>query len=501
MEWLTGLYGRVSTDSREQQESVKAQEEALIQYARDNGFAIAGYYFDEGFSGTDFNRPAMERLKNDIENKKINLIIVKDLSRIGRNNTATLVFLDYLGTEGIRLISINDGYDNQRCEDDLIGIKTWFNERYSKDLSQKIRFALKHKKSKGEYLTAFPPYGYMKSACDRNKLEVDYSCEGVIRRIFKMYIEGYGFSKIASTLQKEGISNPSESHFYGRKSNRWNWTTIRNIITNPVYTGCTVQQKYSRRSFKDRQVIKNPESQWIRVEGTHIPIINRDVFETAQQVLKNRKQNIKYRSGVSGPHLFTSILYCHDCGSPMYYKKAVKYGAYRCGTYVKYGALYCSSHYVGEDELVEIVSYELRNIIRDNVDMKKICSELFKVYLNNSGKIINDLNCVENEKGRCVSKLETLYHDRLNKTISEELFIKFKQEIDDKISTLDVLKVELIEKADAARYNNSFDNFCRGIESMVEFNDGLSRYVLELLVRKIEVCSDGGIIINFAFTL
>lgn len=500
MKWRVGLYGRVSTEHEEQQESIKVQRESLIQYAVDNGFEIAGSYFDEGYSGTNFERPGMASLKNDIDCKKMNAVIVKDLSRIGRNNSLTLLFLDYLVRNNVRLIAINDNYDTLKDDDDMIGIKTWVNERYSRELSQKIKFALKHKKRNGEYLAAFAPYGYKKSDKVKNKLEIDCFAASVVKYIFDLYINGYGFLKIAKLLDKKGVPNPSRYGVYGRKSDRWDWTTIKRIITNPVYMGHSVQQRYYRRSFKDRSMGISPISEWIVVSNTHEAVIGEDIFNMAQQIMDKRRNKVKYRCGTLKPHLFTSFLYCHECGYPMYFKKD-KYnnGCYRCGQYIKYGRNFCTSHFISEQELVEIVQNQLIFIIDKYIDCEKMTDEVLeKERLDD--KSARRIKHIEGQILKTKNKIETLYVDKLNGIIGEEVFLKLGKEMRMVLSALEEEYKSITDGMAHDIDNRGRENDLRSfIRSIVNMNGGLDREILERFIARIEVCENGDVIITFNF--
>lgn len=493
--WKAALYGRVSTEHEEQQESIKVQEEALMRYAAENGYNVAGRYFDEGYSGTDFNRPGIQMLKHEIEKENINLVIVKDLSRIGRNNAQTLLFLDYLTRNNVRLIAVNDGYDTLKDEDDIIGIKTWFNERYSRDLSQKIRFAFMHKKKKGEYLGAFPPYGYKKSGEHKNRLEVDYYAAGVVRKIYRLYINGYGFMKIAAMLQKEGIPNPSRYLHYGKKSDRWDWTTVKKILTNPVYTGCLVQHRYCRRNFKDRSIKKVPEDEWIRVENTHDEIISRDVYELVQNILRRRRDGIKYRCGPGSPHLFTSFLYCGQCGSPLYYRVyRGGRGVYKCGNYVKYGRSACTGYGVYEDELKEIVAEALRSEIQRQICLNDMVNDIKKILADKNDDE-EDIKQLDRQMAMIRAKEEMLYRDRLDGLIDEHLYMKFFNDLKTLMSSIKARKTETLK----AKLSYCDNDLVEKIEGILNIKDGMDRSMLEQFVTRIYIYEGGSIKVYFNF--
>jgi site-specific DNA recombinase len=491
--WEAALYGRVSTEHEEQQESIRVQEEALDRYAYENGYKIVARYFDEGYSGTDFDRPGIKMLKAEIESGNVNLILVKDLSRIGRNNIMTLLFLDYLSRNDVRLIAINDGYDTLSDEDDIIGIKTWFNERYSKDISRKIRFAFMHKKKMGEYLGAFAPYGYKKSEEHKNKLEVDYYASCVVKDIFELYIKGYGFTKIAAMLQDKGIKNPSSYGRFGRKSDRWDPTTVKKILTNPVYTGCLVQHKYSRKSFKDRTIKRLPKSQWIVVQDTHESIISKDTFALVQDILSKRKGEVKYRSGPKSPHLFASFVYCRECGSALYYKMRNDRGLYRCGKYTRYGKSVCTSHTIYEEELKEIVAEELRNEIKKAVRLENVLEDVKRLDFQKHEN--EDIKRIDREIGLARFKNEMAYKDRLNGLIDEKMYMAYKAEFDSYILQMETKKESMAQNR---IYSESM--LPDLVYDVLNLSCGVDRNLLERLVKRIEIGDDASINIHFNFS-
>lgn len=496
MEWRAAIYGRVSTGSEEQQESIKVQNEALHKYAEEHGYKVISKYFDEGYSGTGFERPGIKYLKEDIESAKINMILVKDLSRVGRNNSHTLLFLDYLSDHNVRLVAINDSYDSFEDQDDMVGIKTWMNELYSRELSRKIKFSLKHKKKAGEYLTAFAPFGYKKSTIVRNKLEKDYYAAKVVKDMFDLYISGLGFNSIAKILDEKGIPTPSYYGHYGRVSKKWDWTTVRRIITNPVYTGCSIQQRYRRRGFKSKSITAAPPSEWIVAEDTHEPVVDRGTYDMAQNILNKRKGTIKYRYGRQKPHLFNSFLYCGECGSPFYYKvdKHNK-GIYRCGRYVKYGRKGCSSHLISEDELKNIILTDIKELVNNVIDIRSFTVDAVHEFMKKSS-IQEELKLIKKQLDRNENKIKILYLDRLNGTIDDEMFLNYKAELE-LVNTN--LKSEMDQKYQDIGQTN-YEDYFTSVKKFISFEDGMERDILELLINKIVVYEDGNISVHYNFS-
>ena len=293
MEYRAGLYMRLSREDREETKrgesaGLESQRLLLRSYAGSRGYFVEAEYVDDGYSGTNYNRPAFEQMKRDIENKKINMVITKDLSRLGRNYIATGELTEeYFPKNNVRFIAINDGYDSAMGEEDISPFRHVINEMYARDISRKIRSALYAKMSEGQYIGSFAPYGYKKSESNKNRLEIDYPAGDIVKLIFKLAANGESSKNIAEKLNNMGepvpldyrnlkLGKPSE----GR---RWTESGVCKILKNQVYLGHTEQRKSEKLSF--RSEISTPRSRetWIVVKNTHDSLVTEEMFQAAKR--------------------------------------------------------------------------------------------------------------------------------------------------------------------------------------------------------------------------
>lgn len=278
-----GIYVRESRDDNEENyDTIETQRDLLIDYVKRTGLGnIREVYLDDNVSGSAFDRAGLERLKEDVEKGRINLVLLKDLSRLGRNNAKTLLFLDYLEEYGVRVLTFDGRYDSTD-DNDTVGIETWANERYIKDISRKIRASLKYKISKGDYIGS-APFGYKKSSAEKNRLCIDEEKAEIVRQIFKLYRKGYGYSSVARMLEGRGLRAPG-----GGSS--WSGIAVRRIIDNRVYTGDTVQGVSEKLSYKSKKTRRLPAADWTITPGTHEAIISKEEFFEAQKLRQQRKK-------------------------------------------------------------------------------------------------------------------------------------------------------------------------------------------------------------------
>lgn len=434
----TAIYARLSVNENgERDESLETQCALLAGYARERGWEEIRLYVDSDVSGTSFDRPGLARMVEAINNGEIGTVLVKDLSRLGRNNGETLTFLDFLAEKDVRLVSLGDGYDSFRDDDDTIGIRTWVNEYYARDISRKVRANLKKKMQSGEFLGR-PPFGYLKSGHRKNRLEVDERYREIIREIFALYIQGWGYRALADHVQRMGVPTPSQDKGYAGapSASRWEGQHIRRIITNRVYCGDTVQGVSEKLSFKSRKTRRLPGERWIIVPGTHEPIVTRETFELAQQVRKRRLAGSGRKPRLGRPHLFTGLVFCAACGSRhVYRRRDGQRGGYVCGRYNRLGRPGCTSHYVAEKQLTGMV---LRDVLEmaAGVPFREQLARSYRAELA-SGDHHNRIDVLVGEIKARQRQLQTAYRDRLRGIISEELFVQTSAVLQRDISCLE----------------------------------------------------------------
>jgi DNA invertase Pin-like site-specific DNA recombinase len=276
-------------DGKKDSGSIGSQREILRNFAAENGFEIFGEYIDEGFSGTNFERPAFKRMISDIESGKINLVITKDLSRLGRDYISAGKFTEiYFPSKGVRYISVADCYDSENSFSDIVPFKNLFNEMYARDISRKIRFAFSARMKSGDFVGAFAPFGYKRSAENRHKLVIDENTAYIVRRIFNESACGKRPLEITKGLDSDNVPTPLDFRKGVSKSKNWSSATILKILKNPVYLGHLEQGKTSKISFKSKKSLEVPKEKRFFVKSTHEAIIDEKTFEKA-----NRKYRFK----------------------------------------------------------------------------------------------------------------------------------------------------------------------------------------------------------------
>ncbi len=506
MTWLFGNYGRLSKDEKgEKADSRETQLNFNAAYINDNSLGvIVDTYFDDDISGVIFEREDLDRLRDDIEEEKINAVVVKDLSRLGRSNAKTLTLIEYLEDKNVRLVAINDNYDSVKDNDDLIGIKTWYNERYIKDISVKIRSNVHQKLKEGEYLGT-PPFGYKKEYVVRNnklkpinKLIVDETIRPIIAEIFDLYINGHGYRSIADLMQEKGYPNPSQYKNYNRpQSERWTGDHIKRIIKNRVYCGDTVQGTSERVSYKSKKTRRRPELTWYIRENTHEPIVSREIWKLANEINMKRADGKGTRNKKT-IYLFSGFLECWACGRSLCARKVRdKPLGYICSNYFHFGKKRigksggCESHYVRHEVLEELVYKD----ILAQLDASDIEAAV-ETYIDKQSMetdYIKKLTGFNKEIKKFEQQLKVLYEDRLNDVISLGFYQNKAGEIQKKIDYLKVqkrnLEKQILQKQELGQSKQMImENFARFIR-----NSQLTRELLERAVKKIYVFLPGDI--------
>ena len=370
----TALYCRLSQDDgiEGDSNSIQNQKAILQKFAEDHHFPSPCFYVDDGFSGGTFQRPAFQQMISDMENGEIGIIVTKDLSRLGRNQLHTGLYIEErFPMFGVRYIAINDNVDTDSSEsNDLMPFKNLFNEWFIRDTSRKIRAVLKAKAERGERLGTRTPYGYRKDP-DTKKLIVDEEAAAIVRRIFAMCAGGSGPSQIARILKKEQILTPTMYAYtrYGithtclDTAHPYNWSdsAIANLLENEIYLGNTVNMKYSTKSYKDKRRVEHPREECMVFENTHPALITREVWDMVQRVRKNKRRLTKMEEQSK----YSGLVFCADCGSNMVLHRAhtmsASYNHFTCRTYKKDGEA-CTGHYIRECVLDEIVLEDLRRV-------------------------------------------------------------------------------------------------------------------------------------------
>lgn len=375
-----GIYCRLSRDDERAGESVSIenQRELLTRHAREQGWTVIDYYVDDGVSGTTFDRPGFNRLVQDARDGKINIALCKDLSRLGRDYIEAGKYTDIVFPSlGCRFIALNDGVDTARKNDEMIVIlKNVMNDLYARDTSSKIRAVKRSSFRAGKYIGCYAPIGYLKSPDDKHILIPDPATAPLVRRIFDMRCQGLSYRKIATTLNEEKVSTPRDLYYLQKgmvnprqDGGYWQAQTVKAILRNEVYIGHMVQNKTGNISYKVHKQVGKPETEWIRVEGTHEPLVSMEVWELVRTI---EQQNSRSRTQANGETaLFAGLLYCMDCGSTMRHHRdghkckdgtPVKstYESYLCNRYCCGGKGICTAHTMNQKVLIQVVLTDIR---------------------------------------------------------------------------------------------------------------------------------------------
>ncbi len=496
-----GCYCRLSDDDAQDgmSVSIETQMKILGDYCRDNGIAVHQYYNDDGFTGTNFQRPSFQRMMKDARNGVINTIVVKDLSRFGRNYVQVGNYLgDILPSMNVRFIAIGDNVDSEKSNLDydlMVPIKNIFNEYYPADCSRKTRQAFIAKAQNGEFIGSQAPYGYKKSKADKHVLEIDEATAPIVLEIFKMAAyKGYGYNKIARVLTEKRIISPAayqaqqSGRAYAKDPYEWNLTTVYSMFKNQTYLGHLVSGKRRKASFKSKRIVKQDEADWIVVKDMFPALVSEELWNEAHTRLNSRKRESK--SGFV--NIFAGLLKCDKCGYAVCISN-VKEGAnyFICNTYSKKGLSHCTSHYTLYDELYEAVLADVQKVVA-SVQYNK--EEFVQMVLEKVGdtddstaQIEQEIRLLEGKISDLERKFDKLYDDRLEGILSDkkfrELSAKCEAEQDAASEQLARLKSRLSEKdeteADVAR-------FVRMAEEYGEITE-LDAEMLNHLVSKIVV--------------
>ena len=435
---VTALYARLSKDDDlvGDSNSIVHQKEILAKYAKEHGFTNIEFYVDDGFSGTNFNRPDFQRMMADAEEGKISTVIVKDMSRFGRDYIMVGYYTEiYFPNSDIRFIAINDQVDTVSATDnDFTPFKNIMNEWYAKDTSKKIKAVLRTKGNSGKHLSTLPPFGYKKDPNDKEKWIVDEEAAATVKEIFDLYIGGLKINDIAKQLTDEGKETPQlyamkrGLKYRGRSPypEIWNNSTIRYILVQMAYTGCTVNFQTYRKSFKSKKMAFHPKDEWKIFEDTQPAIIDRQTFDTVQKMREHKRVYIKSNE----TNMFSGLLYCADCGGMLTiqrYKKNHDYDHFYCSTYRKKKKGLCTPHRIRVKDLKEVILQDLRKICEYVVFHEK---EFIENYLKSTTAEQQKAQAkAQSELSKTTARIEEingiirkLYEDNVKGKMTDERF-------------------------------------------------------------------------------
>lgn len=520
--WKAALYVRLSKEDGDKAESnsVTSQKEILAEYLKLNpDIELYDFYIDDGWSGTNFDRPGFIRMMEDIYAGRVNCVIVKDLSRFCRNYTDGGYYMDNIFVRyRVRFIALNNSVDtasnnmNAATQCISVGVTNVINESLAATTSVNVRGTLNVNRRQGKFIGSFPTYGYLKDPNDHHQLIIDEETAPIVRMIFEKFIGGRSIIGITKDLNEMGIPNPSEykrlkgmnyRHPQGKRNDgMWPDSSVRRILKNEMYIGNMVQGKNTTMSYKIKQCRAIPKEEWIIVENTHEPIIDRETFEKAQ-ALFNR--NIRSSPVVRDVGLFSGLVKCADCGRSMSKKTNVHdygtYSYYRCSTRRKMNTGACTNHTIRIDKLYQAVLVT----IQKQIDVAVSMSELLEIINRNSRRqkesthIALSIKTHTAEREKCMRMMTDLYPDWKEGIISQEEYMKLKATISEKIEALDKtiagLNKTAQEYADGLSDENDFITHFKSYGNI----DALTRPMLLELIEEIQVYEGGDIKIVFKF--
>lgn len=500
---ITALYCRVSRDDGTEKESnsITNQKRMLSKYAKTNGFKNIKVYEDDGFTGTNFNRPDMQRLLDDVEMGYVSTIIVKDMSRFGREYLQVGYYTEqYFPEKEVRFIAVNDGVDSNDDDNDFTPIRNVINELYAKDISRKVRSAHRTRGSLGEPL-AQPPYGYMKDPKNKKKWIIDPEAANVVKDIFKMCLEGKGNETIARILQERQVLIPiaywqSKGLPRGGKikqPNPYKWckNSVAKILAQQEYCGDVINFKSYSRSFKNKKRILKPQEDWMVFKDIHEPIIDRETFEQVQKLTKTTKRRAPKDKSIP-KNMFADLLYCADCKHKLWFhintkNKDIHY--FSCSNYVKdYRGTCQTRHYVRVDAIEEVVTYELQRL----ADFLRYDQEGFAQLLadkTNKDMLDEQKNAkqiIDQSKAR-IQKIDTLYErlyeDNVSGKVTDSFFMelshKYENEKEELKKKIFNYKIRLDELSKMVFHKEMFLNAIRKFMEMKTITAPLIRELID----------------------
>ena len=515
--YFVAIYIRLSKEDikengkEDESESIQNQKILLTKYVTEQGFTLVDTYVDDGYTGTNFNRPGFQRMLKDIESGKINMVITKDLSRLSRDYIGTGEYVEkWFPAHGVRYIALTDAIDTaiEGANNDIAPFKAILNDMYAKDLSKKIRTALHTMQSEGKWVGGCPPFGYKVNPEDKNHLVVDEIEGPIVKRIFDLFVNGYKINQIRNIFNVEKV--PTFSITRNRSFERegkggniygyWCNTTLKKILKNRLYTGDMIQNRRSRINYKYRKIICNSEDKWIIVENTHEALVDKKTFEKVQELLPKQKQRYDKKECF----LLDGLLKCADCGHNIGIRARRANGKTStvCNYYRKYKTEYnlCTSHGFDYDTLENGVVNVIKNVM-DSLQSDKLEKAAQKECNEHSTieSVKNSISKLESDINNLKSSLDNMYMDKLQNKVTEEMYervhLKLSKDIEAK-------EIKLKETQDYLYEIENSGETAEDLKTLVqEFINGEhpTRDLMLKLINHIFIHEDGNIDIHFNF--
>ena len=510
MDYHVALYIRLSKEDENEgpSESVTNQKSLLDEFVRKHRLSVHDVYVDDGWSGTNFDRPDFQRMIADIEAKKVNMVITKDLSRLGRDYIMTGHYMErYFPEKRVRYISLLDGIDTgvDSTANDITPFRAIMNDMYAKDISKKIKSVKRDKQRKGQFIGGKPMYGYKMHPTEKNRIVIDDEAAPIVRRIFSMALEGASCRQIATTLNDEGIPTPATYCGWnmGRKgayAGLWSSERVTEMLKNETYIGNMVQGRMVKISYKSKKCIRQDRSDWVVVENTHEPLIDRETFKKVQMLINSRK----HTRSRTYDFLLKGLIFCHECGYPMaVINRPTASGEERlffvCRTYQRFTkAGICTCHSIKEQTVTEAVLAKVQEVCGAFLNPNEL-QPIAVLALEEARKAEShetEIQALQSKISSMTANLDKMYMDRLSGLLAEADFERIYQRIkgertalEDKLREMEAQKECPVSTEDQAR-----ELVQRFVGSAC-----VNREMLVSLIERIELTEDKKIIIKFRF--
>lgn len=479
---------RVSTATEEQKSSLENQKSLFTQICKENGWEIYDIY-EEIESGTHTNRKGLNQLINDAKERKFDIILAKELSRLARNVPLAYQLKELLNKYKIHLKTLDGAIDTLNGDQDKFGLYAWIYEQESQKISNRIKHTYRTKAKRGEFNGSNPPYGYY---VENKKLFIrDDETPEIVRRIFKEYLEGKGFDGLARGLYNDGIPTPSQVHGKSNGSDKWHGSTIKKILMNPHYTGSLVQCRDTRPTVTDSRQL-NPIKDFVIVKNTHEAIIPLETFEAVQDLIIARRRIRPQQE----KHLFTNTAFCADCGRGMHFKKNRK--GYVCGNFNKHGVKACSDHFIKEELLTKIILEDIKSLA-SKLNVDTMVDSLTKNISKVENKFEKRLKKVEKSIKNLNTQKVQLTKLLANESIDIEDYRLTIDEINNNLDKLVSEKCELENSNSKIISKQEIAKLKKELKHFLQFNE-LTPEMLHSLVDRIEIKEDGSPKITYRFS-
>lgn len=471
---VTALYCRLSCDDDNEGESlsIENQKKLLTQYADEKGFFNTRFYVDDGISGTTFERDGFKAMLNDVQNGEVKTVIVKDMSRFGRDYIQVGMYTEILFPQNnVRFIAINDSYDSANGDNDFIPFKNIMNEWYAKDTSKKIKAVNRAKARAGEHLTSNVPYGYIKNPDNPKQWIIDEEAAEVVREIFQLYLQGMNTNQISVSLSSRQILVPTAYKSIHGIVNRkftdetkflWNGGTITRILENGSYVGNTVNGKSMRKSFKIKKRINVSQEEWQIVPNTQEAIIDCETWNLVQKIRQGRRRNVKHNHQIP---VLSGHLFCADCGRKLYYVKPPKQAEYYCCSGFRKRINSCTGHYIRADVVEQLLIRQINDVMKfvseyEDEFVRQVMERGTAEQLKQTNSLKKTADAAKRRIEQIDSIISQLYEDKVVGQITAEMFTKLSAkyiaEQEEQSAALKVAQKELVtleaKKTDTTKF-------------------------------------------------